>query len=267
MRCERARDILCPPERPQLAGDDVVAAQRHVERCESCRDYMAQDAAWLALLRRVRRVEAPADVRERVFHTLARERTIAESGPTPRRSRNGRFVLAMAAVLALAVGSLMGLNLMLQPRGGPLPLAERQLEAGFVEDFLRRAVQAEHIETSDPSEVARFLARELGVSGTVPVPASSFELTGAEICIVEGVRGAVVLYKRDGEVLYHYLVPGSGGRRAGPSTFPDRPPAPSSQPGFPAVVTWASHGMEQALVADVSQEELLRMAGDLASQG
>lgn len=141
------------------------------------------------------------------------------------------------------------------------------VQSAFVEDFLRRAVQAEHIETSDPGEVARFLVRELGVATPLPVPIRNFELTGAEVCIVEGVRGAVVLYKQDGRILYHYLIPQQREASAEPRISTVRPPEWSGQAGFPSVVTWGSEQIQQALVGDLPPDELLAMARSLATQG
>lgn len=265
MRCDQARELLWPPEEPKLADQDVLEAREHVETCEGCRDYLAQDAALVAALRRAREVHAPAEVRERIFDALARERTAAES-----RRPQSRMLLALSVAAILALVMIPGFGLLMWGAGSggdpPQPVAVAA-EAGFVEDFLRRAVQAEHIETSDPAEVARFLARELGLAEPLPTDFAAFDLAGAEVCIVEGVRGAVVIYKRNGKVLYHYLIPKQADDPQSPSLSTARPPDWAGQVESPSVVTWASREVQQALVSDIAPDELLELARRLATQG
>lgn len=269
MNCDRARELLWPPERPQLASPAILEAREHVRTCEACSDYLAQDEALVAAFRSSREIQAPPEVRERIFDALARERTAAES----RRSQS-RMLTALSVAALFALATLPAVNLLVtRPSQNSDRAAEGAgargipTDASFVEDFLRRAVQAEHIQTSDPTEVARFLARELDMERTIPLAFPRFDLAGAEICIVEGVRGAVVVYKRDGKVLYHYLIPKDGGNTLEPSLSAARPPEWSGLVEFPAVVTWASHGIQQALVSDVSPNELLALARELATQG
>jgi anti-sigma factor RsiW len=111
--------------------------------------------------------------------------------------------------------------------------------------------------------VTHFLTRELGVAMT-PWDLDGFELEGAEICLLEGRRGAVIVYKSQGKVISHYLVPRVG--------FGARPPALSPRDrigewgaGSPAVVTWATDFTEQALVGDLAPEDLMRAARTASS--
>lgn len=268
MKCDRARQLLWPPEEPRLASSGVLEARRHVESCEACRDYLAQDAIILAALRRAREVRAPAGVRERIFDALAQERMATEAGTT--RKRRWRLVAALSTAALLALVSVPSVVLFVtDSRSGPSLPAETEVatNAAFVEDFLRRAVQAEHIETSDPGEVAEFLARELGLQDPEPLTLARYDLAGAEICIVEGVRGAVVVYKQDGKALYHYLIPKAGGEATAPALASARPPEWSGIAEVPAVVTWATTEVQQALVSDMPPEELLSLAREVARQG
>lgn len=125
----------------------------------------------------------------------------------------------------------------------------------FVEDYLRRAVGQDHIETSNPAEVTRFLERELGLRFD-PIRLAGLDLARAEICLLEGRRGAMIVYKKDGAEVAHYLVPREDA--------PEREPALSTKgradSGEMPVVTWATPNIEQALVGEVGAEELLRIA-------
>ena len=249
MNCYSARSGLWPPERPRLFSGEVTEAQKHVEECPECREYFAQDRLLLEAYKAVRETPAPRRVRERVFDVLARERAgvfSGEAGGSRRAARRSGLVpsLMVAALAAVALGT----TLTVTNRADHLSADDTM----FVEDYLRRAVGADRIESSDRTRVARFLARELGIA-VAPIEHEGLELQRAEICLLEGRRGAMIVYKRDGELISHYIVPR-------PAAAP-RAPAPGraleEAAGAPAVITWASRSFEQALVGEVSPDSLM----------
>jgi hypothetical protein len=269
--CATARAALWPPERPLLVGGDIGAARSHVSGCEECEAYFAQDRDLLDVYHRARGVRAPVEVRERVFDALAGARwdmrrdpridsgearslpsASTSSGATTGSKvsavrthllRLGAWPLAMAAVLALVL--LMDVGVV---RNADAPNV-------FVEDYLRRAVGQDFIETNDPGEVMHFLERELGLHFT-PISLVGLNLMRAEICLLEGQRGAMIVYEKDGAVVSHYVVPRDD------ATW--RAPALSTRDGNAAdmpVVTWATPNIEQALVGEVGSAQLLEIAG------
>ena len=125
----------------------------------------------------------------------------------------------------------------------------------FFEDYLRRAVGQDHIVTSDPDEIGRFLARELGMQ-LRPIRLEGLELQGAEICLLEGRRGAMIIYKKNGASISHYLVPREGAQPREPALSMDCCGSTSETP----VVTWSTRQLEQALVGEISPEQLLSLA-------
>ena len=274
MRCDEARGLLWPPEQPKLAETELLEARQHVEACESCQDYLALDAALLDGYRTVPRILAPPGLRERVFDVLAQERLAAtqrEPRPSvPLRQPLSRWgALALGVAAFLVVVSLAGRSPVDPSSSVQTQVAAPAAEEGaaFVDDFLRRAVQAEHLGTSDPGEVAEFLQRELGIAVAMPLDAPDFDLAGVEICIVEGVRGAVIMYKQNGVVLYHYVIPKPGEGEAEPSLSTASPPQWAGSTASPSVVTWATQGgMQQALVSDLPPEDLLAIARGLARE-
>ena len=251
MDCYSARSGLWPPERPRLCSGEVTEAQRHVEECPECSEYFAQDRVLLEAYGRIREAPAPRSVRERVFDVLARERAGGAGGAAGAGRRTAR--------MAGLVPSLMAAGLAVVALGATLTLTSRADAVSaddtmFVEDYLRRAVGADRIETSDGTLVARFLARELGIV-VAPMEHDGLKLRRAEICLLEGRRGAMIVYERDGEMISHYIVPR-------PAATP-RAPAPGKAieeaAGGPAVITWASRSFEQALVGEVSPDSLLAL--------
>ena len=262
MDCATARAGLWPPERPKLVGDDVAEARAHVADCAECTEFFAQDRALLDVYDRIRGEKAPIEVREKVFDALARSRWQTRGAEpeisTGKTGWRARLALPLLAAAALAVITVANLD-----RRAPLEVVATPDDPSmFVEDYLRRAVGHDHIETSDPAEVVRFLQRELGLS-LEPLDVEGLELLGAEICLLEGQRGAMIVYQQDGAAISHYLVPRDG-------TEP-RAPALSNQDGGPGdaqlpVVTWSTGRVEQALVGELSSDQLLKLAAYGVSQ-
>lgn len=130
----------------------------------------------------------------------------------------------------------------------------------FVEDYLRRAVGDDHIETQDPAEVTRFLQRELGVRFE-PILLAGLEISRAEICLLKDQRGAMIVYHEQGARVTHYLVPTSDATVRSPAISGNRG-ARASMP----VVTWATPNLEQALVGEVDAHRLLEIAAISSSR-
>lgn len=251
MNCHDVRQGLWPPEKPKLLGPEIEKAQEHVRSCSECSRYFAQDRAVLDACHQLRSVRAPLQVRIRVFEALARGR----DGRSWRSGAPGeRTPVLRRTLTAAAVVLLVGVSVLAGPRLGGAP--ESRLasapgpEAAFVEDYLRRAVGEDYIDTSDREEIMRFLRRELGLeSGLLDegdlIPAR------AEICLLEGRRGAMIVYKKDGRSVTHYLVPRAT-RPHGPEVAEDH--------GELAVVTWSSGSVEEALVGELPPDQLLELA-------
>ncbi|MDX1647291.1 MAG: hypothetical protein R3304_09105 [Longimicrobiales bacterium] len=259
MGCDEARRILWPLEELRIVGPEVADARAHVRSCPECEAYFAQDRALLDLYAKARSVSAPMSLRLRVFDDLAQSRRSPPSGPTrpppgptnpPSRwetvrrltRRYGPWPAAMAALLALV---LIG------------KVHDRGMDAGasdvFVEDYLRRAVGQEFIVSRDPGEVRRFLERELGLR-VEPLALDGFSIVRAEICLLEGKRGAMIVYEgADGRVS-HYVVPRED-TKARPPTIT------TGSLGDPMpVVTWSTVRVEQALVGELAPQRLLALA-------
>lgn len=256
MDCAEAREGLWPPERPKLVGSEVVAARTHVETCAECQEFFEQDRALLDLYDRLRDDSAPIGVRETVFDALSRERWLGMTGSNLSTGRRRlapavRYLVPFAAVAALGALAI-GLS---EP--SPWTSVGADDPTMFVEDYLRRAVGQDHIQSSDPAEVVQFLQRELGIR-IEPLRVEGLELVGAEICLLEGQRGAMIVYKKDGAAVSHYLVPRRGTRPRAPAlSRSNNDPGAANMP----VVTWSTSSVEQALVGELTSDELIRLAG------
>ncbi len=229
MDCSKARRALWPPEKPKLVEADVLKAREHVEACVACRDYFDQDRYLLDAYDRMRLEPAPRLMRERVFDALARERSrglgLREPEAVEAAAHGhalGRRVLVVAAAAAglIAGSSVLFLQNTVNPR------EEGEL---FVEGYLRRAVGEDRL-----------------------------VVIGAEICLLDGRRGAMIQYREAERQISHYVVPREGTEEREPALL-----SSSSQGlpvGAPTVITWATHEIEQALVGDASPARLLELA-------
>ncbi len=248
MNCSQARHALWPPERPRLAEAELLEARRHLQGCPACESYFAQDRALLDAYDRKSQERAPQILRERVFDALARERSRGLDAPATRHVSR-RWALAAAASLVGLFAGGFAVSLGNAPDG----LNDGGL---FAEDYLRRAVSQERLVSSDAEEIGRFLTRELGRS-IMPLQVAGLRCTSAEICLIEGRRGAMIKYIQNGREISHYLIPQEG--------TPERDPKPSSTfrrrgDGGPSLITWATPEIEQALVGEVPQARLMELA-------
>ncbi len=256
MNCSEARHALWPPERPRLAEAEVLEARRHVQGCAACESYFAQDRVLLEAYDRASQERAPQALRERVFDALARERSRSLGIPLTKQVRRRWVLAAAASVVGLLVGgfAVSLRNVPEAPTDGGL----------FAEDYLRRAVAQERIVSSDAAEISRFLTRELG-RPIRPLQVAGLSVIGAEICLIEGRRGAMIQYMEDGQVISHYLIPREGTRRRDPkpsSTFGSRSGSGSGSGNTvgPTLITWATQEVEQALLGEVAEDHLMELA-------
>jgi len=264
--CEEAREALWPSERLRLASPTVLRARANLKECPGCTEYFSQDAALLTAYDRLRQIRTPRPVRERVFDVLARERmgvqdsaaTAAGTVDSGMGQRLGWWTGASAAAVAI-VAVVVGSVGMEGPGTGSPP----ETSGAIVEDYLRRAVSADHVETNDPLEIQRFLAREIGLpmAGLRHPDLIPFR---AEVCLLEGKRGAMIQYRTEGEVVSHYVIPREGARPEDPRIVrmaenggPDA--------GGPAVVTWARNGVQEALIGDLDAGALLALVDGAGS--
>ena len=255
MDCLQARAELWPPEKPRLLGDQVARARAHLDECPECAEFFEQDRALLEAYDRLRSDKAPREVREGVFDALAAARWDARAGHGIEKAPSGATSWKRTAAWPLMIAAALAM-ITLADFASQVP-AELAEGAMFVEDYLRRAVGQDHIATSDPDEIARFLARELGMQ-LRPIQVEGLELEGAEICLLEGRRGAMIVYKQHGASISHYIVPREGVQPREPALSMDCCGRTSDLP----VVTWSTRQLEQALVGEISPEQLLRLAGN-----
>ncbi|MFQ5746924.1 MAG: hypothetical protein ACE5HF_06850 [Gemmatimonadota bacterium] len=241
LSCARARELLWPLNRPRGHVPEEEEAKAHVAGCDACRAFFQRDAELDRLLARQRlAAQAPAELRERLFDALARERTSRPVTVSPARPRRRPGWAAAAAIAVLAAGLVF-------LRGGP-----DRIEGGrkFANDYVRATMDDMEVASLDSATIARFYMQELGHS-VVPVRLAGAPMVKASVCLVNGERGSMIEYDLGGSRLAHYRIPadasGDGADRTDP-VF-------SSELGL-QVVRWFDGEFENALVSDVSGDRL-----------
>jgi hypothetical protein len=243
MECARARAAVWPPQRPRIADAELIAARAHIASCAACRAHFEIDG-WLAEARQRLLGAAPEKaIRERVFEAVAEARSVRSREGRSRRSR----VIGIGLLAAVAAAALLTATIRLATAPG-----DRPLDAAFVDDYMRLAVREDHIMTTDSAEVRRFLLRELGTA-IAPLTSPGFRIVGAEVCLLEGRRGAMIRYETAAGTVSYYLLPRPGAT--------DRPPTVGAAPaGGAALVKWVSGSVERALVGPLPVGDLLGVA-------
>lgn len=255
MECASARALLWPPERPRLAEGETMAARRHMQSCRGCQAFLEWDDALVALHARSETAPPPR-LRERVLRLIVETRA-SRAG----HAKSARWFGAILPVwrTAIATAAVAVVVLVVAAVGYGWWSSQRQPvpDPVFIEDYLRRAVSEDRITTSDPERVARFLTRELGRSAR-PLSSPALVIVSAEVCLLDGVRGAMILYEKDGRLISHYLIP-----RASDRTQPPRPrPVRSDGVGL---VTWGANAFDHALLADMPADSLIAIVAEVGA--
>jgi len=250
--CGEARRLLWPDAGPRRVSEQVHRAQVHVSRCPACRQFLDDMRAMAARIGHAApRIEAPLEVRDRLFKAVARARTM-QSDQAPRRPWRWWAVagLAASAALALAVG--------LTSRRSVATAGVHDI-AVFAQDH-RRAEKGDGIASADSLVVVRWLAARVPIALQVPqFPGAT--LKGARLSDLGDLRAAVVEYDLGGRTLSYYVLPGGvlngqAGVRAPDST----PPLHYAERDGYRVAAWQDAGLTHALVADLPEATLADLA-------
>jgi anti-sigma factor RsiW len=189
---------------------------------------------------------APAEVRERLFTVIARERAGVES----RRSRRAwvvRWAAAAAAVAMFVVGIMW-----LRGPGGEQPGGD--LMARLADDHTRSASESRLV-AHDPGLVRSWLTPQ--VSFAVHVPSlPNATLRGARVALVDGRRSAVLEYEVQGATVSYFVIPQPNGETVlgGPIHV-----QVTTRAGY-RMVMWREPGLLHAMVGDLSPTQLTQLA-------
>jgi anti-sigma factor RsiW len=246
MACGRTRRLLWPDAGPREATAEIMAAREHAGRCPDCRRFL-EDMRRLGdgIREAAPRPPAPMEVRDRLFRSIARARTVGASRAAQRWHR--RLGAGLAAALLFA-GAWLGWR-----ATSDFPTPHRDALAAIADDHLQ-AQRSAGLISSDSVEVARWLRERLPFGVEVPLFPGG-RLTGARLLLIGGQSGAVVEYAIAGRPLSYYILPGAKGEAA--ST--PRQVRVASRAGY-RIASWEDAGLIHALIAGLPGPKLVELA-------
>ncbi len=251
MDCRIARRILREAGPPAEASTEAAEALRHGADCGECRAWAERERAWREALRdRLPAIEVPLPVKERLFGALSEARV----GTSARRQRvRWTAALVLTGSLSAALGGLWWWR-----------EAHRDglLAAALAEDHLLYAAQPAPAEfpSDDPGAVARWFAGR--VDFAVPPPAlPGAQLLGGRLCTLADRRAALWLYSLGDRRVSLFQMPAQGLPLGSfrPMTRGGRRYLCGHRKGV-SVLAWTGRDLLFALVSDLPEDELLRLA-------
>lgn len=257
--CEQTRRILWPRDRPRGFVGGEEDARAHFSECADCQAFFAADTKLSGVLGRYGGgAKAPPALRARVLAAIVREERQAaggatasriatsDDGRTRRSESHGRGAIGLIAATVL-LAALPVTFLVARDGGGPT-------EDLFVQDYLRRAVEENVLESPDAAAVSHFFMSELGVAVT-PTRVKNAEMTRAMVCLLRSQRAAMVEYRLGDRTVAHYMLPRVD-RSVGLTAL-----LTESQHGV-QVAAWSDDAFEHVLVSDLPESELAQLASN-----
>ena len=259
MTCGNVRKILYLADRLEAASPSRLEADAHLHGCPDCQAFFADEEALKEFLRgRSPRQPVPAHLRENILEQISED----EASPllSNRRTRRKRARGALAAVAAgvcLVVG-IIGYTALTHDR-------QEQFVAGLIEDHLRFRPGASEISSSRFEQVEAWFAGKVDFAVQAPRFEQS-ELLGGRLCYLDGKKGAWLFYRKQGALLSFFIFDGTDiavahlrRRASGEQKF-----------GLGVAkgqrfILWKDQGLVYALVSDLPEDDLVRLASDVTS--
>jgi hypothetical protein len=240
--CGRARRVLWPDAGPRAVTPETELAEQHMAECTECRLFLEELGRLGQLTHDLApRVQAPRDVRDRLFKAVARART----GSPALGQRWTTHWVGLAAVLALLVGGAL--------IWGSRMAAPPDRFTGLAEDHMR-ATRGDGLISGDSAAVSRWLAARLPFAMEIP-QLPGLRIRGARLCLMDGRRGGVVEYWSEGRPVSYFVVPDEGPAEP----YPSGDLRSAIRAGY-HVVTWREPGLVHALVGDLPEATLVGLA-------
>jgi anti-sigma factor RsiW len=265
MECASTRELLHDLRRGRLDAARAAEVRAHLAGCAECgREEQAEAALDQALSERLPRYPASPALRRRL-EELAAESRPASVVPLRRRSPSLRWLLAPAAVAAMAI---LSAGLLVERSVRIRDDAAGRLADVLVTDHLRLLASSHpyDLESGINHEVKPWFEGRLDFAPAVPGDRGELRLQGGAVGYVLDRKAAAISYALRRHRVTLLAFPGAGLAWPGTNRSAGGVPAFAlSQRGF-RVVMWRAGEMVYALVSDVSAEDLERLASELAPE-
>lgn len=240
MDCKESGDLLDAYLDGELARGQRFAVERHLACCPICRSRVREANAFRSFFRAgAPRYKAPEQLRASVVAALRSEG--ASPGPGRKFWRTAWLYAAAVLVVSLCLYLSLSLTIFLPDRDKPL------CDAAVLDHA--RSVAGDHpvdVVSGDEQLVKRWLGARLPFSPPVfDLPVSGYHLIGGRVAVIEKQPVAVVVYRREKEVVSLFCWP------LGDGTVADR----DRQTGGYRVDTWSNAQCNYLLVSKLNEDE------------
>lgn len=251
MTCDECRQLLV------LEEDELevpVDARDHLSTCPGCLDFIQEQAALRAQVRRLAQSEqAPQTLRRRI-EKMVGGRTTGGAG-SPRLKRQ---IIGLAASVALVLSGYLAARYYIVQRG---PTADH-LAQQFVSDHLHYLPGREQFVSDSPQAIQKWFEGRVDFPVHVPeIPTAAVE--DARVCDIAGRKAALLHYRhKPSETLISLFVaeePKSFEKEKSPITIAQ------SYQGYNASL-WCKRGLVYTLVASLDDASLKRFEESVRSQ-
>jgi|GEM_PF-1376810 len=255
MNCGKARKVIYLADRLSSASTGWVEAQGHLQGCPLCRRFFSDEEALAAFLReRSSRTPAPPHLREKILAQMARKRPIVSEGLAIRGRRRVRLAALLLFISALVLlGGIAGYQVLTRDW-------QERMVAELIDDHVRFQPGAYEITSPQADQVEAWFSGKVDFAVQAP-RFEQVELLGGRLCYLSGKKGALLSYRKQDTLISFYILDGSdvsldrfNRREWGHETL-----ALESDRGQ-SLILWKDRGLAYALVSDLPEEELVRMA-------
>jgi anti-sigma factor (TIGR02949 family) len=251
MNCHDTLVHLNPFLDNEVAAQDSLAIERHLQDCPACSAQFARERAWREALRaRADYHVAPASLRQRV-QAVAAQASAPVAASRPGRGIALSWLQFGGALAAVALATWTSTIVMLRP---PVEqLAAEELVATHVQATLSHRLT--DVESSDQHTVKPWLSSRLDYAPPVrDLAADGFPLVGGRITRVHDRDVATLAYRYRNHVIDVFVTPES---TSAPATL-------RTVRGF-NVAQASGAGMRWSAVSDVNPETLNGFVAKLAA--
>ncbi|HYQ42387.1 MAG TPA: zf-HC2 domain-containing protein [Polyangiaceae bacterium] len=257
--CERTHDQLLDALRGRLTEPQNAHFTAHLQTCAECRHLFERERALEHALELRPRFTLPATLRD----SLTTSASGAKEGKSARQRRFGRWATLVLPGLAAA---LLALLLVRGPAGPSRP----SLVDEAINDHLR-VLYAQHpieIESGGIHQVKPWFAGKLDFAPVLQFSGDEeFPLAGGAVALFVDRKAATFIFKHRLHVasLFVFRSQDLSFPSRADQTIGQRPATSAASRGF-NVLLWQDHGLGYALVSDMDDKSLARLAGKLTER-
>jgi anti-sigma factor RsiW len=264
MKCAECQIYLYPYLDGETALPETLAVQAHLDHCPACRQQCEEEVAFRTLIRQEldREGDLPPALWGRIQRSLRQPQVLTRFWLLARWPSLSRR--QSVGVIAAGIATLGLFTVFLLSRRSS---AVTSLAVALVDhQAIVQRKTALQITTTEGGEILQWFQARLPFVPPIPAFARvGLRLRGGNLCNIQGVKGATLLYEQAGHLVSYYVFP---------AKTPEQIPAEERytpqqrryylwRAGSYQVVFWREGDLVCALISDLSETKMVQMAATL----